>query len=65
MSYTIAEIAKALGAEAVGDTSLVIAGAAEPQSAGPEELALAMSPKYAESLAEGAAQAAMLWVGAD
>ncbi|MFC6638294.1 UDP-3-O-(3-hydroxymyristoyl)glucosamine N-acyltransferase [Sulfitobacter sp. JBTF-M27] len=65
MSYTIAEIAKALGAEAVGDTSLVIAGAAEPQSAGPEDLALAMSPKYAESLAEGAAQAAMLWVGAD
>ena len=65
MSYTVAEIAHALGAEAAGDTSLVIARAAEPQMAGPDDLALAMSPKYAESLSEGAARAAMLWPGAD
>lgn len=65
MSHTIAEIAAALGAEAVGETALRITHAAEPQEAGPEALALAMSPKYAEGLAKGAARAAMLWPGAD
>ncbi|KIN64992.1 UDP-3-O-acylglucosamine N-acyltransferase [Sulfitobacter noctilucicola] len=65
MSYTIAEIAKSLGAEAAGDTSLVIARAAEPQSAGQDDLALAIDPKYAEGLADGSARAAMLWPGAD
>ncbi|MCX7559794.1 UDP-3-O-(3-hydroxymyristoyl)glucosamine N-acyltransferase [Sulfitobacter sp. F26204] len=65
MSYTVAEIAKTLGAEAAGDTAMVIARAAEPQSAGPTDLALAMSPKYAEHLSAGAAKAAMVWPGAD
>lgn len=65
MSYTIAEIARALGAEAAGDTGLVIARAAEPQMAGPDDLALAMNPKYAEGLAQGSARAAMLWPDAD
>ena len=65
MSYSIAEIAKALGAEAAGDTSIVILQAAEPQTAGPDDLALAMNPKYAESLSQGAARVAMLWPGAD
>jgi UDP-3-O-[3-hydroxymyristoyl] glucosamine N-acyltransferase len=65
MSYSIAEIAKALGAEATGDTSLVISRAAEPQTAGPDDLALAMSPKYTESLSQGRAKVAMLWPDAD
>ncbi|KIN61069.1 UDP-3-O-acylglucosamine N-acyltransferase [Sulfitobacter noctilucae] len=65
MSYTIAEIAKSLGAEAAGDTSIVIARAAEPQSAGADDLALAMDPKYADLLGQGAARAAMLWPDAD
>lgn len=65
MSHTIAQIAEALGADAVGDVSLVIARAAEPQSAGETDLALAMNPKYAEALAQGSARAAMLWEGAD
>ncbi len=65
MRHTIQEIAVSLGAKAVGDTSLKIAKLAEPAQAGPDDLALAMSPKYAESLTEGAAQAAMLWPDAD
>ncbi len=65
MSYSVAEIAKALGAQAAGDTARLIKRAAEPQDAGPDDLALAMSPKYAESLAEGAAEVAMLWPDAD
>jgi UDP-3-O-[3-hydroxymyristoyl] glucosamine N-acyltransferase len=65
MSYTIEQIATSLGAEAAGDVGLTIARAAEPGDAGPEDLALAMSPKYAENLAKGQARAAILWVGAD
>lgn len=65
MAYSIAEIAKALGAEAVGNVALRVSGAAEPASAGPEELALAMDPKYADGLARGRARAAVLWPGAD
>lgn len=65
MPHTIAEIADAIGAQAVGDTSLTIARAAEPGDAGPDDLALAMSPKYAENLSKGTAQAAMLWPDAD
>jgi UDP-3-O-[3-hydroxymyristoyl] glucosamine N-acyltransferase len=65
MTYTIQQIADALDAQAVGDTSFAISRPAEPQSAGPDELAMAMSPKYAEALPKGHAQAAMLWAGAD
>ncbi|MGC1497211.1 MAG: UDP-3-O-(3-hydroxymyristoyl)glucosamine N-acyltransferase [Sulfitobacter sp.] len=65
MSYSVKEIAAALGAEAVGDTDIQVVGAAEPQEARPDQLALAMDPKYAEGLGQGHAQAAMLWPGAD
>lgn len=65
VDLTIAQIAAAIGAEALGDTSLRIARAAEPQAAGARDLALAMDPKYAGGLAQGGAQAAMLWPGAD
>ena len=63
--FTLAEIADALGAELFGDGSLQISGAAEPGQAGPNDLALAMDPKYADGLAQGAAHAAILWDGAD
>jgi len=43
----------------------VILSASEPATAGPDALALAMDPKYAEGLARGAARAAILWQGAD
>lgn len=65
MAYTIAQIAKALDAEAEGDTGLSIQGVSEPRDAGAQDLALAMSPKYAEGLSQGQAQAAILWPGAD
>lgn len=65
MSHTIAEIAAALGAEAAGDLSLRVNRASEPASAGPDALALAMDPKYAGGLAQGQAQAAVVWPGAD
>jgi UDP-3-O-[3-hydroxymyristoyl] glucosamine N-acyltransferase len=65
MSHTVGEIAVSLGAEAFGDTDIIIDRAAEPAMAGAGDLALAMNPKYAESLAHGSARAAMLWEGAD
>lgn len=62
---TIEELARALGAEAVGDASLRVRGAAEPAAAGPEDIALAMQPAFAEDLAKGGARAAILWPEAD
>lgn len=65
MGFSIGEIARELGATALGDTDLVIERAAEPAMAGPDDLALAMSEKFAGDLAKGAARAAILWDGAD
>lgn len=65
MRHSIADIAAALGAEAEGDTAITIARASEPASAGPDDLALAMDPRYGAGLAEGRARAAVLWPGAD
>ncbi len=65
MAHSIAEIAKALGAEAAGEVSLRVERASEPAMAGPDDLALAMDPRYADGLAKGKARAAMLWPGAD
>ncbi|AMY69081.1 UDP-3-O-(3-hydroxymyristoyl)glucosamine N-acyltransferase [Frigidibacter mobilis] len=63
--HSIAALAAALGGRAEGDTGLTIHRAAEPAAAGPDDLALAMDPKYAAGLALGHARAAMLWEGAD
>ncbi len=65
MAYTVQQIAQALGARGEGDTSLIIQSAAEPVQAGPDDLALAMDPKYADGLSQGQAQVAILWDGAD
>ena len=65
MPYTLAQIAGALGLRAEGDGDLPIRAVAEPADAGPDELALAMTPAYADALPRGAARAAMLWEGAD
>ncbi|WP_319823701.1 UDP-3-O-(3-hydroxymyristoyl)glucosamine N-acyltransferase [Thalassovita sp.] len=65
MTHTVKDIAAALGAEAFGAVDLPIEGVAEPAMAGITDLALAMSPKYAEGLSQGHARAAMLWAGAD
>jgi UDP-3-O-[3-hydroxymyristoyl] glucosamine N-acyltransferase len=65
MAHTIRDIAKALGAEAEGALDLTVTGAAEPQAAGPDQLALAMDPRYADGIAKGQARAAVVWPGAD
>ena len=65
MAHTIREIAATLGAQAEGNLDLTVARAAEPQAAGPGDLALAMDPKYAEGLRQGQARVAVLWPGAD
>lgn len=65
MSHLLQDIAVALGATLEGDGALRILRAAEPADAGPDDLALAMDPKYAGGLAAGQARAAILWPGAD
>ena len=65
MAFTVTEIAEALGAELFGASDISITGAAEPAMAGPEDLALAMDPKYADGLSLGQARAAIVWDGAD
>ncbi|MDB5666244.1 UDP-3-O-(3-hydroxymyristoyl)glucosamine N-acyltransferase [Cypionkella sp.] len=65
MAHSIRDIAQALGAEAEGDLDLTVLRASEPASAGPQDLALAMDPRYADGIPKGQAQAAMLWPGAD
>lgn len=65
MTYTLGEIASSIGADAFGDLNLSIEYVAEPADAGPDDLAMATQPKYAEELKKGNAKAAMLWAGAD
>ncbi|MCV3270851.1 UDP-3-O-(3-hydroxymyristoyl)glucosamine N-acyltransferase [Roseobacter sinensis] len=64
-SHSVEEIAAALAADAFGDTSLRVARAAEPQTAGPDDLAIATNQTYADALSAGAAQVGLLWEGAD
>jgi UDP-3-O-[3-hydroxymyristoyl] glucosamine N-acyltransferase len=65
MTHSIKEIALALGAQAFGAIDIQITRAAEPAMAGRDDLALAMTPKYADSLVLGHARTALLWDGAD
>ena len=65
MTHSIKDIAAALGAEAFGAVDVLVNGAAEPASAGPRDLALAMTPAYGAALALGQARAAVVWPGAD
>lgn len=65
MTFTIEQLANALGASAVGDVSLAITSVAEPAQASADQLALAMKPEFADTLQHGAAQAAMMWADAD
>ncbi len=65
MSYTIRQIAEALGGEAAGDTAIEVDGLAEPGDATARHLALASKPDYAARLSQGKARAALLWPEAD
>ena len=63
--WKLQQIAESLGAAYAGDGTLEITGTAEPASAKAGDLALALSPAWAGALAEGQAQAAILWPDAD
>ncbi|KRS14266.1 UDP-3-O-(3-hydroxymyristoyl) glucosamine N-acyltransferase [Roseovarius atlanticus] len=65
MSYTIEQIAHALGATALGDVAVTVTGVREPADATADDLALAMKPEYAQKLSQGSARAALVWDGAD
>ncbi|MBQ2263097.1 MAG: UDP-3-O-(3-hydroxymyristoyl)glucosamine N-acyltransferase [Loktanella sp.] len=65
MTYSIRDIAAALGAQAFGDLDLTVTRATEPGAAGPDDLALAMQPAYGAALHRGSARAAVLWPDAD
>lgn len=65
MAFTISDIAAQLGASVAGDSSFTVRGAAEPGNALATDLAIALSPAYADQLEQGSAQAALLWPGAD
>ena len=65
MPFKLGEIATALGAEILGDASIEIDHARAPHAAGPNDLALAMSPAYGPALSRGRARAAIVWPDAD
>ncbi len=65
MAFTIADIAAALGARAVGDTALVVSGASDPAGAGPDHLAIALTPRFMADLSKGQAKAALLPMESD
>ncbi len=65
MNRTVEEIAAALEADAFGRVRISVKGAAEPARAAPDELALAMSPKYASAISRGRARAAIIREDAD
>ncbi|MEM6662261.1 MAG: UDP-3-O-(3-hydroxymyristoyl)glucosamine N-acyltransferase [Pseudomonadota bacterium] len=62
---TLTDIARATGLELVGDGDLVVRSPAAPGDAGSGDLALAMSDSYADALSGSAAEAAVVWEGAD
>jgi UDP-3-O-[3-hydroxymyristoyl] glucosamine N-acyltransferase len=62
---SVGELARSLGAEVLGDETVQLDGAAEPALAGPRQIALAMSPAFADGLRAGSARAAVVWPEAD
>lgn len=65
MKLKLTQIAQALGMPLLGNARLSITGAAEPSRAGPDDIAIALSPRWADGLAAGQARAALVWPGAD
>jgi UDP-3-O-[3-hydroxymyristoyl] glucosamine N-acyltransferase len=65
MRIPLSTVAEALSARLDGNPDIEITGAAEPGLCQPDQLALAMSPQYAEGLRKGAARAAILHDGAE
>ena len=65
MTYSVQDIADAIGAEAVGDVALRIERAAEPATAGADDLAMAMVARFQADIPKGKARVALLSPGAD
>ena len=65
MTYSVKDIAAALGAGFEGDGNYQVSSVAEPAHAKPDQIALALSSKYADNLSIGEAKVAVLWTGAD
>ncbi|KAG1655715.1 UDP-3-O-acylglucosamine N-acyltransferase [Nymphon striatum] len=65
MPISLKDIAASLGAEILGDASLLVERLAEPREAREGDLALAVAPKFSAQLAASAARAAVVWEGAD
>lgn len=65
MGFTIQQIADALKAQSFGASDILVTRVAEPAEAGPDDLALALDPKFSDGIAKGQARAAVLWEGAD
>lgn len=65
MPKTLKDIAASLGAETLGDASLLVDRLAEPLEAREGDLALAVAPKFSDQLKASAARAAVVWPGAN
>ncbi|MEM6307555.1 MAG: LpxD N-terminal domain-containing protein [Pseudomonadota bacterium] len=65
MHHSLRELGAALSATVVGDDTITVTGAAEPQLASPAQIAIATSPAYVKRLPDGAAVAALLADGTD
>jgi len=65
MPQSLKDIAASLGADTLGDASLLVDRLAEPSEAREEDLALAVAPKFSDQLKASAARAAVVWAGAD
>lgn len=63
--FSVKDIAAALGAEALGAADILVHRVSEPAHAGPDDLALAMRPAYAEALKASGARVAMIGAGMD
>jgi len=65
MAYKLKDLAASLGAQTLGDASLLVDRLAEPQEARAHDLALAVTPRFADQLTASKARAAVVWAGAD
>lgn len=64
-AHRIADLAAALGLDFAGDGALRVRRPAHPAETGPEDLAVAMDPKFVAGIAAGRARAAVLPDGTD
>ena len=64
-TFTVAEIAAALGATIEGKGDLRVRGLVHPDMASPDDLVMASSPDFLKRIVPGSARAGLLAQGAD